>query len=81
MHLAHAGDGAAGADAGDEDVDLAVGVAPDLLGGGVAVDLRVGRVLELLRHEVARSVSASSSALAMAPGIPSGPGVRISSAP
>ena len=48
-HLAHAGDGAAGADAGDQDVDLAVGVAPDLLGGGPAVDLRVGRVLELLR--------------------------------
>ena len=30
-HLADAGDGAAGADAGDEDVDVAVGVAQDLL--------------------------------------------------
>src|SRR5205085_1846647 len=45
--FADAGDGAAGADAGDQDVGLAVGVAPDLLGGGAAVDLRVGRVLEL----------------------------------
>ena len=50
-HLAAAGDRAAGADAADQDVDLAVGVAPDLLGGRPAVDLRVGRVLELLRHE------------------------------
>ena len=47
-HLADAGDGAAGADAGDEDVDLAVGVVPDLLGGGRAVDLGVGLVGELL---------------------------------
>ncbi len=55
-HLADAGDGAAGADAGHQDVHLAVGVAPDLLGGGAAVDLRVGRVLELLRHEGVRDV-------------------------
>src|SRR5205085_597631 len=33
-HLPHPGDRAARADAGDEDVDLAVGVLPDLLGGG-----------------------------------------------
>ena len=39
-HFAHAGDRAAGADAGDDDVDLAVGVAPDFLGRGLAVDLR-----------------------------------------
>ena len=56
MHFADAGDRAAGADAGDEDVDLAVGVAPDFLGRGLAVDLRVGRVLELLRHEGVRVV-------------------------
>ena len=46
-HLADAGDRAAGADARDEDVDVAVGVVPDLLGRGAAVDLRVRLVLEL----------------------------------
>ena len=46
--LADAGDGSAGADAGDEDVHLAVGVGPDFLGRGGAVDLRVGLVGELL---------------------------------
>ena len=46
-HLADAGDRAARADAGDEVVDLAVGVADDLLGGGLAVDLGVRLVLEL----------------------------------
>ena len=49
--VADAGDGAAGADAGHEDVDLAVGVGPDLLGRGPLVDGRIGRVLELLGHE------------------------------
>ena len=39
-----------------EDVDLAVGVAPDLLGRRLAVNLRVGRVLELLRHEGVRRI-------------------------
>ena len=36
--LAHAGHGAAGANAGDEDVDLAVGVIPDLGAGRGLVD-------------------------------------------
>ena len=49
QHLADAGDGAAGADAGDEHVDFAVRVVPDLLGRRAAVDLRVGGVVELLR--------------------------------
>src|SRR5262249_24357963 len=44
---ADAGDRPAGADAGDERVDLAVRVVPDLLGGGGAVDLWVRLVLEL----------------------------------
>ena len=35
----------------DEDVDAAVGVVPDLLRRGAAVDLRIGRVLELLRDD------------------------------
>ena len=51
QHLADRRDGAAGADAGDEIVDLAVGVVPDLLGRGAAVDLGIGRVLELLRDD------------------------------
>src|SRR5699024_1009570 len=46
-HLAHAADGPAGADPGDHGVDRAVGVRPDLLGGGAAVDLDVGGVVEL----------------------------------
>src|SRR5262249_20082455 len=41
----NAGDGSPDADAGDQDVYLALGVIPDFLGGGAAVDLRVGRVL------------------------------------
>src|SRR5262245_22081570 len=53
--FADAGDGAAGADAGDEDVDLAVGVAPELFRCGLAMDLGIGRVLELLRHERIRN--------------------------
>ena len=45
--LAHAGHSAAGADAGDEDVDLAVGVIPDLGAGRGLVDGGVGGVHEL----------------------------------
>src|SRR6478672_9809976 len=51
--LADTRDRAAGADAGDDDVDLAVGVLPDLLGGGLAVDLGVGLVGELAREHPA----------------------------
>src|SRR5439155_8814437 len=43
-----AGDGAAGADAGDEGRDLAVGLVPDLRAGRAVVDLRVGEVGELV---------------------------------
>ena len=45
---AGAGDRAAGADAGDEEVDLAVERLPDLRAGGAAVRLRVGGVGELV---------------------------------
>src|SRR6478736_5226558 len=55
-HLADARDRAAGADARDEDVDAAVGVRPDLLGGGAAVDLRVGLVGELAGEDRARAL-------------------------
>ena len=44
---AGAGNGAAGADARDEVIDVAVGVLPNLLAGGGGVDLRVGLVDEL----------------------------------
>src|SRR5699024_1128900 len=47
-HLAHAADRASGADAGHHRVDGAVGVVPDLLGGGAAVDVHVRGVVELL---------------------------------
>ncbi|MCY1426513.1 hypothetical protein D9M71_423350 [compost metagenome] len=46
------GDGAAGTDPGDQHVHRAVGVVPDFRAGGLLVDGRVGRVVELLRHEV-----------------------------
>ena len=61
----------------DEDVDLAVGVGPDLLGRGAAVDLGVGRVLELLRHERVGVVADDLLGLARSrPFIPSAPGVK-----
>ena len=47
-----AGQRAARADTGHENVDFAVGVVPDLRAGGVFMNARVGRVLELLRQEV-----------------------------
>ena len=49
MYSRHAGDRAAGADAGNENVDLAVGVVPDFGSGGFDVNLRVGGVVELLQ--------------------------------
>ena len=73
----HAGDGSARAHARHENVDLAFGVVPDFRAGGLEVDFRVGRVFELLRHEVFRVARRDSSALAMAPFMPSAPGVRI----
>ena len=53
QHLAHAGDGAAGADRRATNASRrSVGRLEDLERGGAAVDLGIGRVLELLRHEV-----------------------------
>ena len=49
--LRSAGDGATGADARDEDVDLAVGVLKDLRTRGLVVLLRVGLVLELASQD------------------------------
>src|SRR5687768_109367 len=50
QHLSDAGDSASGADAADENVDLAIGVLPKLDGGRPSVNLRISRVLKLLRH-------------------------------
>src|SRR5699024_6257282 len=47
-HLADTPDGATGADAGDHGVDAPLGVVPELLGGGAAMDIDVGGVVELL---------------------------------
>ena len=47
QNLAHAGDGAAGADSRKEDVNLAVGVCPNFFGRRRAVNGNVGLVLEL----------------------------------
>src|SRR5262249_59249546 len=46
-----AGGGPAGAAPAHQDVDVPARRPPDLLGGGLAVNLRIGRVLELLRDE------------------------------
>ena len=44
-------DGASGADSGDEDIDQAIGIAPDLLGGGFFVNGGVGGIFKLLGDE------------------------------
>ena len=49
--LACAGQGAAGADACEEDIHLAVGVVPNLGAGGIVVLLGIGRVGELAGDE------------------------------
>ena len=63
QYLADTGDGAARADAGDEDVDGAVGVGEDLLGGGLAVDRDVRLVLELAREHGAGGLRDDASGL------------------
>ena len=49
-HLVTAGDGSPCADCGNQDIHPAVGVRPDFFGGGLAMDGRIGRVLELLGY-------------------------------
>ncbi len=55
-HLTDAGDRAAGADAGDEEVDLTLGIGPDLLGRRLLVDRDVRRVGELAGQNGTRRV-------------------------
>ena len=52
QHFAHARQRAARAHAGHKDIHIAVRVAPNFFGSGLAVDFRVGRIVELARHEV-----------------------------
>ena len=54
--LAGAGDGAAGADACNKNIDLAVGLLPDLRAGGRIVRGRVCRVDELTRDKAVRGL-------------------------
>ncbi len=78
-----AGDGAAGADTGDQDVDAAVGVVPDLGAGGGLVDRRVGggsRTAAAARGG-RDQLSTISFALAIAPFMPLAPSVSTSFAP
>jgi hypothetical protein len=69
--FAAAGDGAARADGGDEDVDLAVGVGPELFGRGLRVEWPDSRDFQTAaasrRSACWRRVR---SALAMAPFMP-----------
>ena len=53
-HLPHPGNGAAGADAGHEVIDVAAGIVPDFLRRGTAVNFGIGEILELLRHDGVR---------------------------
>jgi len=48
LELLHAGNCAARSNAGDKDIDLAVRILPDFLRRCFAVDLRIGRIVELL---------------------------------
>ena len=49
--LGNAGDCTPGADAGNQDIDPAIGIPPYFIGGGYPVHLRIGGILELLRDE------------------------------
>ena len=54
QHLSNAGNRAPGADARDEEINLAFHVVPDFFGGGLAMNFRIGGVFELLRNDGAR---------------------------
>src|ERR1035438_1923225 len=49
-------DGASGSDAGDEDIDTAFGILPDLGPGGSIMDIGIGRVLELLQQHIVAGI-------------------------
>ena len=59
QHLGAGGDVAAGADAGDQDVDRAVAeIVEDLLRRRAPMDLDIGGIFELLRDPASRRCSA-----------------------
>src|SRR5579872_1536881 len=49
-HLPDPRDRAPGPDARDKDVDIAAGIVPDFLRRRAAMDVRIGRIFELLWH-------------------------------
>ena len=78
----HAGDGAAGADAGHDDVEPAAGVAPDLLGRGAPVDRPGWPGSRTAAGMMAPGrLGTSCSAAPSAPRMPCAAGVSSSSAP
>lgn len=79
--LASARDGATGTDTGDDGVDLALGIVPDLLTSAIMMDRRISGVIELAGQDGTGVFSTISAALLLAPGTPSAPGVSTSSAP
>jgi hypothetical protein len=80
-HLADAGDRAAGADAGDEDVDLRRRCRPDLLGRRACGGSRGWRVGELAGEDGALALGDDLLGLGDGALHALAPGVRISSAP
>ena len=76
-----AGECAARADASDEKIDAAVGIAPELGAGGEIVRLGVRGIVELCGMKLLGVAAASSSARFTAPAMPSAAGVSTSSAP
>jgi len=76
-----AGEGAAGADAGDEGVNAGVHLLPEFDGGGVVVELGVGGVVKLEGGPDVGVGFGEGEARRMAPDMPSDSGVRWTSAP
>ena len=79
--LAHAGHGAAGADAGDEDADLAVGVVPDLGAGRGLVNGRVRGVHKLAGDDAVGGLLLQLFGLGDSAFMPLEPSVSTSCAP
>ena len=75
-------DGAAGADASDENIDLALRCLPQISGPVVFMDRRLAGFLNYLQQDVAiRIAGANFSALAIAPFMPLAPSVNTNLAP
>ena len=79
--LADTGHGAARTDTCHEDVDLAVGVLPDLGAGGALVGIGVGRVYKLAGHKAVGDLLRQLVGLGNGAFMPLAPSVSTSSAP